>query len=111
MSEQSVLDLTLAPDLGRSDVASAEELRPLRPAVRQQADHLMRQSSRDRAYLRFLQDWRREVILLRYDRDPQKFLGRSDCVFSAQSSYLRCAVHPSGPCQGCTHFQAIESGS
>ncbi len=86
-----------------------EELRFLRPAVRHQADHLMRQSSRDRAYLRFLQDWRREVILLRYDRDPQKFLGRADCVFSAQSSYLRCAVHPSGPCQGCGHFQAIES--
>lgn len=87
-----------------------EQEDPSHYSVQHQAD-LMIQASRDRAALRFLQDWRREVVLLRYRRYPEHFLGRADCLFSAQSSDLRCAVHPLGPCEGCRHFEMIETGS
>ena len=33
-------------------------------------------------------------------------LGRSDCRFSARSSYLRCAVNPMGDCDECRWFES-----
>lgn len=32
-------------------------------------------------------------------------VGDFTCQFNARSSYLRCAVNPSGPCQDCRHYQ------
>ncbi len=32
-------------------------------------------------------------------------LGDRRCRYNARSPYLRCAVNPSGPCQGCPHYQ------
>lgn len=61
---------------------------------------------RERAYSRFLQDWRRQVVLLRRQRTGEfgPPLGDPSCQFSAQSVWLRCAVNPQGPCQGCIHY-------
>jgi hypothetical protein len=32
-------------------------------------------------------------------------IGDLTCQFNARSSYIRCAVNPSGPCDGCSHYQ------
>lgn len=32
-------------------------------------------------------------------------IGDLTCQFNARSSYLRCAVNPSGPCETCLHYQ------
>uniref|UniRef100_A0ACD5GPM7 DUF6464 family protein n=1 Tax=Desertifilum tharense IPPAS B-1220 TaxID=1781255 RepID=A0ACD5GPM7_9CYAN len=32
-------------------------------------------------------------------------IGDLSCRFNARSAYLRCAVNPSGPCQGCPYYQ------
>jgi hypothetical protein len=32
-------------------------------------------------------------------------IGDLTCQFNARSSYLRCAVNPSGPCESCLHYQ------
>jgi hypothetical protein len=36
-------------------------------------------------------------------------VGDLTCQFNARSSYIRCAVNPSGPCQGCLHYQPNQS--
>ena len=36
-------------------------------------------------------------------------VGDITCQFNARSAYIRCAVNPSGPCQGCRHFQSKTS--
>lgn len=33
-------------------------------------------------------------------------VGDITCRFNAQSSYIRCAVNPLGPCEGCSHYQS-----
>ena len=33
-------------------------------------------------------------------------IGDPSCRFNAHSSYLRCAVNPSGPCETCPHYQS-----
>lgn len=35
-------------------------------------------------------------------------VGDFTCRFNARSSYLRCAINPTGPCQDCSHYQARE---
>ncbi|HEY9872973.1 MAG TPA: DUF6464 family protein [Candidatus Obscuribacterales bacterium] len=32
-------------------------------------------------------------------------IGDITCQFNACSGYIRCAVNPSGPCEGCRHYQ------
>jgi hypothetical protein len=32
-------------------------------------------------------------------------IGDITCQFNARSSYIRCAVNPSGPCDECLHYQ------
>ncbi|MDB9372113.1 DUF6464 family protein [Nodularia sphaerocarpa] len=32
-------------------------------------------------------------------------IGDISCQFNARSGYMRCAVNPSGPCQGCRHYE------
>ena len=39
--------------------------------------------------------------------DPDS-IGNTDCRHNAQSPFLRCAIHPLGPCQGCFDFESIE---
>lgn len=38
-------------------------------------------------------------------------VGDISCQFNARSGYLRCAVNPSGPCEGCRLYQARETVS
>lgn len=47
---------------------------------------------------RFRPDSRRDV----------EVIGDRACKFNAQSSFLRCAVNPSGPCEGCDYFESEE---
>lgn len=35
-------------------------------------------------------------------------LGDLSCRFNAKSAHIRCAVNPSGPCQECPYYEAIE---
>lgn len=35
-------------------------------------------------------------------------IGDISCKFNARSGYMRCAVNPSGPCQGCRHYESRE---
>jgi hypothetical protein len=37
--------------------------------------------------------------------NPQDAIGNAKCEFNAQSSYLRCAVNPCGPCDECNFFE------
>lgn len=32
-------------------------------------------------------------------------IGDISCRFNARSHYIRCAVNPEGPCQGCRHYE------
>jgi len=70
-------------------------------------DNLTVRSQRKQAYLRFLQRWRREVMLLRQNRmgEPGLLIGDPSCLYNARSSHLRCAVNPQGPCEGCKDFE------
>ncbi len=65
---------------------------------------------REQAYLQFLQKWRREVVLLRQQRmgNYGPVLGDPTCRFNAHSPYLRCAVDPLGPCEGCSSYERVE---
>nr|WP_277882705.1 DUF6464 family protein [Oscillatoria sp. FACHB-1406] len=33
------------------------------------------------------------------------FIGDLSCRYNARSPYVRCAVNPDGPCEGCIHYQ------
>lgn len=35
--------------------------------------------------------------------DGQWVIGDATCKYNARSTLIRCAVHPVGPCEGCTH--------
>ncbi len=35
-------------------------------------------------------------------------IGDITCQFNARCGYLRCAVNPQGPCQGCRHYESVE---
>lgn len=35
-------------------------------------------------------------------------IGDITCQFNARSGYIRCAVNPQGPCQGCRHYESLE---
>jgi len=35
-------------------------------------------------------------------------IGDITCQFNARSSYIRCAVNPSGPCEQCHHYERRE---
>jgi len=35
-------------------------------------------------------------------------IGDISCKFNARSGYLRCAINPNGPCQGCRYYEARE---
>ncbi|MBE9047771.1 hypothetical protein IQ255_25810 [Pleurocapsales cyanobacterium LEGE 10410] len=33
------------------------------------------------------------------------FIGDTTCINNARSPYIRCAINPEGPCDGCVHYQ------
>lgn len=33
------------------------------------------------------------------------FIGEISCRNNARSPHLRCAINPSGPCEGCLHYE------
>jgi Family of unknown function (DUF6464) len=36
-------------------------------------------------------------------------IGDISCKYNARSGYVRCAVNPSGPCEGCRFYESKES--
>ncbi len=36
-------------------------------------------------------------------------IGDISCCYNARSGYIRCAVNPEGPCEGCRYYQSIVS--
>lgn len=47
-------------------------------------------------------DW---VTIAQHDPAEVKAIGDISCLYNARSSYLRCAVNPNGPCEGCKHYE------
>lgn len=45
-----------------------------------------------------------EEITARHDTRDE-VIGEASCINNAQSKYLRCAVNPEGPCEGCKHYE------
>jgi hypothetical protein len=45
-----------------------------------------------------LDDYRRRPV-------TKYFIGDTTCVNNANSPYIRCAVNPDGPCEGCVHYE------
>jgi hypothetical protein len=37
----------------------------------------------------------------------QWVIGDASCRYNARSSLVRCAVHPIGPCDGCSYYEGI----
>jgi hypothetical protein len=37
-------------------------------------------------------------------------IGDANCQFNARSQLVRCAVNPSGPCLGCSHYLPLDRG-
>ncbi|MEH2032532.1 MAG: DUF6464 family protein [Nostoc sp.] len=35
-------------------------------------------------------------------------IGDISCKFNARSGYIRCAINPEGPCNGCRHYEPKE---
>ncbi|NJL65120.1 MAG: beta-1,6-N-acetylglucosaminyltransferase [Methylacidiphilales bacterium] len=57
-----------------------------------------------------LQDSVRETLRDRYYLDGVGYLiGDISCQFNARSGYIRCAVNPSGPCEGCRFYESHKS--
>ena len=36
---------------------------------------------------------------------PEEIVGNPECIHNAQSPFLRCVIHPMGPCEGCVDFE------
>jgi hypothetical protein len=36
-------------------------------------------------------------------------IGDISCQFNARSGYIRCAINPSGPCEGCRFYESHQS--
>ncbi|ASC73948.1 hypothetical protein XM38_049220 [Halomicronema hongdechloris C2206] len=43
---------------------------------------------------------------LHYVEGAGYIIGDATCQLNARSPYLRCAVNPSGPCDGCSSYQS-----
>ncbi|MGF1513507.1 MAG: DUF6464 family protein [Elainellaceae cyanobacterium] len=43
----------------------------------------------------------------RYIQGLGPVIGNISCRFNARSGYLRCAVNPMGPCQGCLSYESV----
>jgi len=40
-----------------------------------------------------------------YQSNPVSWIGDKSCSNNALSPYLRCAINPSGPCEGCIYYK------
>lgn len=61
------------------------------------------------AYRARIQQSLRPVEGDRYYLEGVGFLiGDISCKFNARSGYIRCAVNPDGPCQGCRYYEPKE---
>lgn len=44
----------------------------------------------------------------RYVEGIGYMVGDLTCQYNARSAYIRCAINPTGPCQGCNYYESIE---
>jgi hypothetical protein len=42
-------------------------------------------------------------------RAKSNFIGDVTCEFNARSPFIRCAVNPCGPCEGCIHRESLDA--
>jgi hypothetical protein len=47
---------------------------------------------------------------LRYVEGIGLLIGDFTCRYNARSRYLRCAINPSGPCEGCRQYDPVIPG-
>lgn len=43
----------------------------------------------------------------RYIEGLGYIIGDLSCQYNARSPHLRCAINPSGPCNGCSYYEAL----
>lgn len=57
--------------------------------------------------------WRRSDLPpdAQYVEGVGYLIGDISCQYNARSSYIRCAVNPSGPCKNCRFYKEIPSVS
>ncbi|AFY35026.1 DUF6464 family protein [Calothrix sp. PCC 7507] len=68
----------------------------------------IRQATVNLSGMRVRQDIR-QIESDRYYLEGVGYLvGDISCKFNARSGYIRCAVNPDGPCQGCRHYESRE---
>jgi len=65
----------------------------------------LRQAATNIARVRIQQDIRPVESDRYYLEGVGYLIGDISCKFNARSGYLRCAVNPSGPCQGCRYYE------
>lgn len=59
---------------------------------------------------RLRQDSLGETLRDRYYLEGVGYLiGDISCQFNARSGYIRCAINPSGPCEGCRFYESHKS--
>ena len=47
-----------------------------------------------------------EQSIYRHDRSVNiGYIGEMSCIYNARSPYLRCAINPEGPCEGCNYYK------
>jgi hypothetical protein len=37
----------------------------------------------------------------------QWVIGDASCAYNARSALIRCAIHPTGPCEGCKYWESV----
>lgn len=81
--------------------------------VRQAKEHWQTRLRRAQTYTRYPPEelhsniYRRDFHPTSDRRRPatKYFIGDTNCINNAQSPYIRCAINPEGPCDGCVHFE------
>ena len=52
--------------------------------------------------------WKSGNDLLSVQELKPDFIGDQTCSHNANSSYIRCAINPTGPCSGCNDYEIKE---
>lgn len=78
----------------------------------------MMQRAKERAQARLRDSMQAQTVRLlqRHQLPPDHYylegvgylVGDITCRFNARSTYIRCAVNPSGPCENCRHYEPKE---
>jgi Family of unknown function (DUF6464) len=70
--------------------------------------HMRKARERLRQRLIAAREASRAIVLTPPPSRPLLAIGDTTCQYNARSAYIRCAINPEGPCEGCRHYEAVE---